>query len=469
MKKIAILMVMVLAVSIAFGQKYVRQTASNYLRSGKLDKAREAINQCIKDPITAQDAKTWFLRGAIYQELMNKEGKLNVGMTGKEVESLFGEPKGIIESVFEDTSTELWEYNDLYIHFSDNKVVGWTRFKDRENQASEKEFQNKNLLSSLESFKKAIEYDIKKKYYEDIINRLHRQRNNLYNLGAGAYNQAINAVNANQPEFAIENYRSAMNYFAGAVDVLAVADLVDTTAMLNTALCATFAKDYENAKKYYFMLLEKNHKTPSLFVRLSSIYREQEDLENALKIIQQGKEAFPGDPDIFLGELNVFLTFNLRDQALSKLLKYIETDTTNYSIYFALGTVYDKIVNDTIITDEAVKEDAFEKAIKAYNRSLTLNPEYFDAYINIGALYVNLASQINNEANLLPVTEDVEYDRLIKETNHYLELAAPSLEKAVSMQPDDVYVLQTLRQIYARTKQKEKLQEVNAKIDSITQ
>ena len=66
MKRIAFVLVLVMAVTAGFTQKAMRQTASNYLKSGELDKALEAINQCIQDPTTAQDAKTWLLRGNIY-------------------------------------------------------------------------------------------------------------------------------------------------------------------------------------------------------------------------------------------------------------------------------------------------------------------------------------------------------------------------------------------------------------------
>jgi len=409
MKKIAILMVMVLAVSIAFGQKYVRQTASNYLRSGKLDKAVTAINECVENPSTIQDARSWFIRGNIYLEIANS--------TNEKYSSLDPDP----------------------------------------------------LPKAIESYRKAIEYDTKKNFYEDIINKLNWQRNNLYNKAVDSYNQATTAMNNNQPEAAREHYLAAMNYFAGAVDVIAVADLADTVAMLNTAYCASLGEDLESAKKYYLMLLEAGYQTPAIFVSLSDIYRSQEDVENALEIIRQGKEAFPGDPTVFLGETSVFLTFNMADQAQTNLLEYIETDTMNASVYYALGTIYNKIVDDTAISDDVVKKDAFEKAINAYQRALDLNPEYFEAYYNFGALYVSEAALIDDEANSLPLNEVAEYERLKGDANNYLMLAAPYLEKATEMQPNDVNALQTLRQIYARTKQKEKLKEVNAKIDSITQ
>jgi len=394
MKRFAILMVLVLSITIAFGQKNVRQTASNYLKSGKLDKALEAINECVANPATLEDARAWFIRGNIYLQIANS--------TDENFVTLDPDP----------------------------------------------------LTKALESYEKAIQYDPKKEFFEDIFVQLSWERNNLYNKAVDAYNKT--------------DYTKAMNSFAAAADVIAVSGIADTVALLNTAYCASIAKEYETAKKYYLLLLDKGYKTPALFVSLSDLYRVGEDQENAMKYIQMGKDAYPNDPDVFLGETSVFLTFDLTDRALANLLAYIETDTTNFSVYFALGTIYDKIVNDST-TDDVTRRDALNRAVLAYNKSLQLNPEYFNALYNIGALYVNTAASIEIEANALPLDQVEEYEKMKAELTNYLELAAPYLEQATIMLPDDENTLQTLRLIYSRTGQNEKLKEINTRIDSLKQ
>jgi len=155
------------------------------------------------------------------------------------------------------------------------------------------------------------------------------------------------------------------------------------------------------------------------------------------------------------------------DKALNNLLTYITTDTLNFSVYFALGTIYDRMANDSTLSDTN-KLQAFNDAITAYTKTLSLNPDHFDAYYNLGALYVNKAAIIDLEANKLPLEETTLFDKLKMEANSYLIQAAPYLEKAIQMQPNDLNTLQTLRQIYSRTKQTEKLKEVNEKINAIT-
>ena len=127
MKRIVLLVLMVISISLAFGQKAVRQTASNYLKEGKLDKALETINQAIQDPSTSQDAKTWFIRGNIYSEIANTKDET--------FKALDPEP----------------------------------------------------LAKALESYRKATQYDEKKEFAEDIFQKVNWQRNKYFNEAVDFY------------------------------------------------------------------------------------------------------------------------------------------------------------------------------------------------------------------------------------------------------------------------------------------
>jgi tetratricopeptide (TPR) repeat protein len=259
-----------------------------------------------------------------------------------------------------------------------------------------------------------------------------------------------------------------MKGFAGAAAAIAVANVADSVSLLNAAYCATLSKDFTSAKKFYIDLLNNKYKSVGLFVSLSDIYRMEKDYDNAIKYIELAKQDYPSDPKVFLGETSIYLTFNMTDKALKKLKEYITQDTLNYSVYFALGTIFDRMANDSALSEEN-KTRAFNDAMNAYKRSIALNPEYFDAYYNIGALCVNKAATLDLEANKLPLEEKELFDKLKGEANEYLNFAAPYLEKACSMQPNDLNTLQTLRQIYVRTKQTDKLKLINEKINSLTQ
>ena len=394
MKKIALTLVLVAAITIAFGQSNVRQTASNYLKDGKLDKAMEAINTCVQDPSTAQDAKSWFLRGNIYLEISNTKDE--------KFKSLSPDP----------------------------------------------------LTISLDSYKKAIEYDPKQKYYEDILAKLNWQRNNYYNAGVESFNQ--------------RNYKDAMLNFGKGADVIEIANTSDTLSLMNAATCAQLANEKDYAKQYYLKLLKGNYKSASLYISLADIYRQDNDSVNALKYIRIGLSEYPNDLRVFLTETNIYLTFGQTNKALKNLQLAMEKDSANASVAFALGTIYDNLSNDSTKTTD-FRFSSFENAVKAYSQAIALNQEYFEPNYNLGAIFVNKAASVNDEANKLPYDATAQFEKLKKEADGYLEKALPYLEKAAELQPGDMNALYSLKQIYSRTGQKDKVKEVNDKINAAQQ
>ncbi|MCK4639434.1 MAG: hypothetical protein KAT33_08440, partial [Bacteroidales bacterium] len=71
MKKISIILVMIMTVSFTYAQNAKRTSAFNYLRYGKLDKAKAAIDEACVHAKTMNNAKTWFYKGNIYLEIAN--------------------------------------------------------------------------------------------------------------------------------------------------------------------------------------------------------------------------------------------------------------------------------------------------------------------------------------------------------------------------------------------------------------
>lgn len=128
MKKLTLTLVMVAVIGLAFGQKNVRQSASNYLKSGKLDKAVEAINTCVQDASTSRDAKSWMLRGHIYLEIY------------------------------------------------DSKIDAF------------KALDADPVPKALESYKNAVSFDPKKEYYDEIFAKVNWMRDQYYNKAVDNYN-----------------------------------------------------------------------------------------------------------------------------------------------------------------------------------------------------------------------------------------------------------------------------------------
>jgi tetratricopeptide (TPR) repeat protein len=143
-----------------------------------------------------------------------------------------------------------------------------------------------------------------------------------------------------------------------------------------------------------------------------------------------------------------------------------EKEPNNVSVLYAIGVTYDLLKNDTKLPD-AERAGYFDKAISAYKETIALDPNYFDAVFNLGAIYFNKGGDVINEANKLPINESAKYEKLLAEGNNYLNLALPYLEKCEVLQPLDKSTLVSLKEIYTRLNMGEKLTAVNSKLSSM--
>ncbi|HPI86029.1 MAG TPA: tetratricopeptide repeat protein [Bacteroidales bacterium] len=69
MKNLILTVTAMMLVAVVFGQTNKRTSAFNYNNYGKLDLAKEAIDEAAQHEKTIMDAKTWFYRGNIYYNI----------------------------------------------------------------------------------------------------------------------------------------------------------------------------------------------------------------------------------------------------------------------------------------------------------------------------------------------------------------------------------------------------------------
>src|SRR5690606_25765421 len=107
--------------------------------------------------------------------------------------------------------------------------------------------------------------------------------------------------------------------------------------------------------------------------------------------------------------------------------------------------------------------------IKSYEKAIEVNPEYFDAYYNLGALYYNNGVKQQEVANKIPASENARYEEEVKKADVWFEKALPLMEKCRELKNDDPYSLESLRNLYYRLKMMEKYEEVMKAIEDSKQ
>jgi len=293
------------------------------------------------------------------------------------------------------------------------------------------------LTKAYDGYLKARELDEREQYLEDINGFIQACAEQFYNSGVNYYNMS--------------DYEKSMYAFGKSVEINENEGRIDSLATYNAALTAKLAGHSEKAKAYFKKLVSMQYQQPDIYSSLAEIEKADGDTVAAMKYVQQGREIYPDDFNLIIAETNIYLATGELEKAMELLQLAIDKDDSNPTLFFAVGTNYDQIGN-------------FEKAEKNYKNAIALDPEYFDANYNLGALYVNRAIEILADADALPLDEEAEYNALKEKANSLLEQSLPYLEKADTLQPDDPYTLRTLKDIYTRLGMLEKLKGVNERL-----
>jgi len=207
--------------------------------------------------------------------------------------------------------------------------------------------------------------------------------------------------------------------------------------------------------------------------KYNELFEKKESYEDeALTGIKKGREKYPDNIDLIFGEANFYLLTGRTAEAREILDLAIEKDPENPSLHFAFGANYEEMAQDELLEEEE-REEALEEAIKAYERAIELDDEYVDAYYNLGVLYFNKGIRIFEEAEeVLRETRDFEqYREAEEEIEEYWLEAQPYLERAKELISKDHRrfrpVVTSLFQLYARTGQNEKQQELQEEYPEI--
>jgi len=289
---------------------------------------------------------------------------------------------------------------------------------------------------AFESLKKAKQLD-EKNSFEGELELYFVNLTNLY------YQQGSN-------DFGTAQYGDAIKSFEKAFQIAQLDNRFDTIAAFNIGMAGVLSDNPDKAVEYLQKCAEVKFDNPRVYLFYNRALKQQGDTVRALEVIKEGREIFPDNLDLLLEEAQIYLEKNETAKLLASLQEAVKSDTANPNLFFLMGKSYDDL------GDKVKAEENYRKAAK-------INPQFFEAYYNIGAIYVNKASELQAEANDLPLNEVDKYNQLTEEANKQLSIAVPSLEKALELRPDDAATLNALKEAYARLKMNDKLKELNQK------
>jgi tetratricopeptide (TPR) repeat protein len=227
---------------------------------------------------------------------------------------------------------------------------------------------------------------------------------------------------------------------------------IDTMMLYYTGMAASRADLLDESIKYYELAREVNCPEPDLYVFLKQKYFMKGDTAKGVEILEDGFKKDPDNQSILIELINYYLTNNRGEEALEYLQIAQKDDPTNLSFIFAEATLYDKL-GET------------DKALETYNRCIEIDPDYFNAYYNIGVMYYNNAVEMYKAADEIGTPK--EYGEATDAADVVLAKALPFMEEANRIDPEEVSTLETLKTLYYRMGMIDKYEEVKAKLESM--
>lgn len=395
----------------------------------KLLEAKTVIDAASKDNTIANDYKTWYVKGKIYNELASADNAM-----------MIVNPKAKLS----------------------NRGAG---------------------LTAYESLSKALGLAVKSYEKKDVLQIMQELSQYLNNFGSYSYNQAATSKNPNSEYFtdAFRNFEAVLMINKTLTDngqkaILPTPEDVNRQKYI-VAVCAQSAAQDKEAAKYYEELEAVNFNDSTnagavIYEALYTFYNKNQDSVKAEKYLTTGRAKYPNESNLLCADINHYLEKGKLSELIDQLRLAIAKEPNNISIYATLGNVYDNLAQKEWEAGNLTKGDEYQKeSEKYYDVVLEKDPNNSNALYSKGALYYNRAAQVSKEANKYANDYSKEgtkkYNDKKAEMEAYFDKALPFFEKADKIEGTDLNTLIALKEIYAKKGMFDKSNEVKARLEKL--
>jgi tetratricopeptide (TPR) repeat protein len=200
----------------------------------------------------------------------------------------------------------------------------------------------------------------------------------------------------------------------------------------NPALYNQRAELYIQAEKLNDALADVNKaitidgKMAPAYLTLSDIYLLQGKPGNALESIQKSISIDNKYADAYLRLAKLYLVMKDYEKTGENINKVLNLDPNNAKAYFLRGFGLEE-KGDTV------------NAVESYQKATVLDPQYFDAYIQLGSLYALKKSQLaagyfNSALNVKPKSQETMYMLgMFYQENNQPDLALATYKRMMSL------------------------------------
>lgn len=374
MKRISFSMILLMAGAVSFAQVKTVKEARSIASETNPDfaKAQQLINEALVNPETKDDAATWDAAGFIQKRINEKEME----------NQYLRKP-----------------YDTLQVYASSLNMFNYY-FKCDE-------------LAQLPDAKGKV----KNKYRKPNSATLLIERPNLINGGITYFNQDEN--------------KKALDFFAmyleGASNpIFEGHNLVQTDTLMAqvgyfATLAAVKAEDYPSVLKYY-KYAEDDAEYGKYVIEFASLaYKAQADTAQWINTLKEGFNKYP-DHNYFFGNLvDYYSNTNKFEEAMQFADGMIAMDPENTFYLYVKAYLYHNMKD-------------YDNAIEYYKKTIAADPNYAEAYSNLGLIYCQKAQDFSDNATT--DMNSAQYAQEQEEIKKFYQEAKPYYEKTRELKPE---------------------------------
>ncbi len=417
MKKVLYLTLFVLLSFNLTAQKKEVKDAEKALKKGDIPSALRMIDQAcrLKDQADAKTmARILFVKGQIYQAKAATD-----------------------ESYYEKTVKAY------------QKLIELEKKEDLDKYSHEAK---KNLdVVKVDLLKKVKKHNDDKDYasalkYMELVYQIDPSDENLYTL-------ALLQLFDKQNEKAYQNLKKLYESgYTGEKTIYVITDKTTGEDVLapNKKMLDLLAKDprYENPREE-----KTKNKRSEIITNMLYALNQLGKTQEAFELIQQAKKEDPNNIDLLVGEANYYLKKNDNKKFAEVMQKAFELDPKNPNFAYNIAIGY-------------LNAKEYDKAREFFNKTLELDPDNKNAIY--GLALVELAPE---EALVEEINQNLNNDRKYKELklqqHQIYKNALPYLEKYYQLDPNDINIIRTLKNIYIELEMMDKYKEMKARLKEL--
>jgi tetratricopeptide (TPR) repeat protein len=308
-----------------------------------------------------------------------------------------------------------------------------------------KAFYTDPLGEAYTAYEKAMELDTKGATKKKIITGM------IYN------SLALDLYSQGGTQFEAKDFAGALKSFETQIKITEsdkYVGITDTGMYYNAGLAAMNAGKHDAAIKYFEKCAEMKYLGVTPYFQISQSYLELGDTAKAEALLKGLPDKFPGDKNVTLQLIDLYIKAGKNDDALKNLAVAKADDPNNYSLFFAEGVIY-------------LNQLKYDEAIADLTKSVELKADLYDSQYGLGAAYINKASDMFVKAN--DIMDVAKYNAAIEEAMAVFAKALPYMEKADELKANDVFAMRGLKELYYRLKMTDKYNAVKAKLDTLEQ